>query len=50
VRAKLTVPSDIAEEDLKKMALENEAVQKYLEAKEPKKIIYVPGKLISLVI
>jgi len=50
VRVKLSVAADILENDLKKLALANEIVQKYLEGKEPKKIIYVPGKLISLVI
>ncbi len=50
VRAELTVSPDIAEADIKKLALENEGVQKWLEGKEPKKFIYVPGRLISIVV
>ncbi len=50
VRVKLLVAADISEEDLKKIALEHELVKKYLDGKTPKKIIYVKGKLISLVI
>jgi len=50
VRVKIKVAADITEEDLKKLVLENEQVQKYLAGKEPKKVIYVTGKLISLVV
>jgi len=31
-------------------ALASEQVQKHLEGKEPKKIVYVTGKLISIVV
>lgn len=50
VRAELEVDSDASEEDIKAEALKNEKVQKHLEGNEPKKIIYVPGRLVSLVI
>ena len=41
VRAELEVSSNATEEDIKAEAVKNEKVQKYLEGKEPKKIIYV---------
>ncbi len=50
VRAELVVSPDIAEADIKAQALAHESVQKWLEGREPKKIIYVPGRLVSIVV
>jgi leucyl-tRNA synthetase/predicted alpha/beta hydrolase family esterase len=50
VRDEFQVSVDIDEEEIKKLVLESEKVQKYLEGKEPKKVIYVKGKLVSIVI
>ncbi len=50
VRDKVTVPQDITEEAAKKLALESEAVQKWLGADGPKKVVYVKGKLVSVVV
>lgn len=50
VRAELVVSPDIAEVDIKAQALAHESVQKWLEGREPKKIIYVPGRLVSIVV
>ncbi|MDD3498318.1 MAG: class I tRNA ligase family protein, partial [Candidatus Moranbacteria bacterium] len=50
VRDKINVTSDISEEEAKKIALESEKVKKYMESKEPKKVIFVKGRLISIVI
>ncbi len=50
VRVSFGVPAGIAEEDAKKLALENDTVQKWLDGKNPKKVIYVKGKLISIVL
>lgn len=36
--------------DIEKIALENPKIQKFIAGKTPKKIIYVPGKIISIVI
>ena len=47
VRSKITVDSDISEEDAKSRALE--AASKWIEGKTPKQIIYVAGKLVSIV-
>lgn len=50
VRAKLEVESNINDEALKAIALDNDKVKDYLGGKEPKKIIIVPKKLVSMVI
>ena len=50
VRAKLTVPADAGDEDLKKAALADEKVQKFIAGKEIKKIIVVQGKLVNIVV
>lgn len=50
VRDSLVVSADVTEEDAKKLALDSEVVKKWLEGKEPKKVIYVKGKLVSIVI
>ncbi len=50
VRDKFTVPQDITEEAAKKLALESEAVQKWLGPDGPKKVVYVKGKLVSVVV
>jgi leucyl-tRNA synthetase len=49
VRDRMTVSVDITEEEATKRALASELVQKFLEGKTTKKIIYVPGKLINIV-
>lgn len=50
LRETITVPADIAEEEAKKISLSSAAIQKWLEGKEPKKVIYVKGKLVSIVV
>ena len=50
VRAKLQVSPNITQEEIQKLALESSDVQKWLDGKEPKKVIYVPGKLVSIVV
>jgi len=49
VRAILSVSADISENEAKKIALANGDIQKWLEGKEPKKIIFVKGKLVNIV-
>jgi leucyl-tRNA synthetase len=48
VRAKVEAASGISEEDAKAKAIE--AVEKWLEGKTPTQIIYVKGKLVSIVV
>lgn len=50
VRAKLTVPADADDEQLKESALADEKVQKFIAGKEIKKIIVVQGKLVNIVV
>ncbi len=50
VRDEITVAAETGEEEIKKLALTSEKVQKWLDGKEPKKIIYVKGKLVSIVV
>ncbi|MBU2542661.1 leucine--tRNA ligase [Patescibacteria group bacterium] len=50
LRGEMTVPADISEDDAKKQALKIANVVKWLDGKEPKKVIYVKGKLVSIVI
>lgn len=49
VRANLNLPTDSLEEEVKKVALENELVKKWLEGKTIKKVIFIKNKLINLV-
>jgi leucyl-tRNA synthetase len=50
VRDRITVPAEATEEEIKSAALASETVQKYLEGKEPKKVIVAKGKLVSVVV
>jgi len=50
VRAKIVVPADISEDELKSKALSNEKVMSYIENKEIVKIITIPQKLVNIVI
>jgi len=49
VRGKINVSVDATDDEIKKLALEVENVQKLLEGKEIKKMIIVPKKLVSIV-
>ena len=50
VRAKIVIPFGASQEEVLKIAKENPQVVKYLEGKELKKVIYVPNKLLNLVV
>jgi len=50
VRDRIIVPAEATEEDIKSAALASEAVQKYLEGKEPTKVIVANKRLVSIVI
>lgn len=49
VRAKLNVAADASDDAIKQQALAEENVIKFLENKEPTKVIYIPGRLVSIV-
>jgi leucyl-tRNA synthetase len=50
VRDRLQVNADAPEAEVVPMALASEAVKRHLDGKQPKKVIYVPGKLVSIVV
>ncbi|MDD2753198.1 MAG: leucine--tRNA ligase [Candidatus Portnoybacteria bacterium] len=50
VRAILTVPADISEDEAKKLSMSDINIIKWLEGKEPKKVIFVKGKLVNIVV
>jgi leucyl-tRNA synthetase len=50
VRDRITVPAEAREEEIKAAALASETVRKYLEGKEPKKVIVAKGRLVSIVV
>jgi leucyl-tRNA synthetase len=50
VRDKIEVGFDIKEEEAKELALNQEKIKKWIKEKEIKKIIFIPNKLINIVI
>jgi len=50
VRDKIEVEADISEEKARELALLSKKVQNWISGKEIKKIIFVPGRLINIVI
>ena len=50
LRDRISVPVDIQADDAKAIALESESVQRFLEGREPRQIIYVPGRLVNIVV
>ncbi|MEK7441666.1 MAG: class I tRNA ligase family protein, partial [Chloroflexota bacterium] len=50
VRDRITMPAGLSEDEAKTVAMASEAVKKYLEGKTPKKVIYVEGKLVNVVV
>jgi leucyl-tRNA synthetase len=50
VRANINIALDVEQPEVEKIVLANETVQKWLEGKEPKKIIYVRNKMVNVVI
>lgn len=50
IRAKLPLPLDSVEEEVKKLAFENESVKKHLEGKTIVKTIFVKNKLFNIVV
>jgi len=49
LRARLEVPADIDEETAQQAALADENVQRHIGDKEVRRIVYVPGRLVSIV-
>ena len=45
----MTVAADASEDDIKAKALADEAVTKFTDGKEIRKVIYIKGKLLNIV-
>jgi leucyl-tRNA synthetase len=50
VRDRISAPTGISEADAKALALASESVKRHLEGKDPRQVIYVPGKLVNIVV
>jgi leucyl-tRNA synthetase len=50
LRDRITVPASITEDEARKLVLERPRVKAYTQGKEIAKIIYVPGRLVNLVV
>lgn len=50
MRFKIKLPMDISAKEAEKQVLEHELAQKWIEGKTPKKVIFVPKKIINIVI
>ena len=50
VRGEITIAADASEREVTKQTLELEAIQKWLGGEEPKRIVYVPQKLLNIVV
>jgi leucyl-tRNA synthetase len=49
-RTELTIALDATQQQVEEMVLANDVVKKWIEGKPPKKIIYVKGKMINVVV
>lgn len=50
IRSKINIPSDLSEEEIKKISLDNPDIQSYLEGKTIIKVIVVKGRLVNIVV
>lgn len=50
VRTKLDFGADMSKEDIEKQVLASEIIQKWLDGKQPKKVIVVPKRIVNVVI
>ena len=50
VRDRITLPADVTEEVAKAAALSSEVIQKHLEGKPPRQVVYVRGRLVNIVV
>lgn len=50
LRSKLSIAADLAKDEIEVLALADENVQKFIDGKEVRKVIVVPGRLINIVV
>ena len=49
-RSEISVPKDLAKDEVERLALEDDAVIKALAGGAPKKLIVVPGRIVNVVV
>ncbi len=49
VRDRLQLPVGTAEAEVKAAALSSDSVRRNMEGKEPRQVVYVPGRLVNIV-
>lgn len=50
VRDEIRLPQEASQEDAEREALQSKKIQKFLEGREPRKVIYVPGRILNIVL
>lgn len=50
MRAKISFAADASKEEVESGALANETIQKWMDGKEPRKVIVVPKKIVNIVV
>ena len=50
VRSNINISLDATQPEVEQLVLQNETVQKWLEGKDPKRIVFVKGKMINVVL
>ncbi|WP_420578514.1 leucine--tRNA ligase [Ekhidna sp.] len=50
MRAKISFPAEASKEEIEAGALGNETIQKWMEGKDPRKVIVVPKKIVNIVV
>ncbi len=50
MRTTITISLEASQDDVEKIVLNNDVIQKWVEGKTPKKIIFVKGKMVNVVV
>ena len=50
LRDRIELPADVSESDAKIAAIASEGAQKFIDGKEIRKVIYIPGRLVNIVV
>jgi leucyl-tRNA synthetase len=50
LRDRISVPASIGEDEAKQLAQKSEKVQPFVQGKQVVNVIYVPGKLVNIVV
>jgi leucyl-tRNA synthetase len=50
LRDRLTVPASVTEDEAKRLVLESQKVKPHIEGKQIAQVVYVPGRLVNLVV